>query len=359
MTSYVLKALADAGIPHVHLDTSDHREVGNVGRLDARNIWLALRHWRTMAGLVRANPPRLVYLPIAQGTLGFLRDSLLFSVARGQRIPVIVHLHGASFGQFYSRTGILMRGLIRSCMGQAVCAIVLGDSLRGVFSGLVEAEKVAVLPNGVPMPAQFLESSERKESENVLFLSNLSASKGYLDVIEAAAIVIRRRARASFHIAGEWPSRSEQRAAVATVESRGLADNVIFHGAVSGLRKWELYSQCNVFVFPPRHLEGQPVVILEAMSHGLPVVSTPQGGIIDVVIPGQTGLLVPPQDPRALAIAINSLLEDGSLRARMGRSGRELYAAKFTAEAFQRNLADIMSGSHSQSEVCRVPVGAT
>jgi glycosyltransferase involved in cell wall biosynthesis len=252
-----------------------------------------------------------------------------------------------------------MRRLIRRCLGQAVLAIVLGDSLRSVFSGLVETNRIVVLPNGVPPPAGFIAAPEREGTARVLFLSNLSEAKGHLDVIEAAAIVASRLARVRFHLAGEWPGSAVEKAALAAVRARGLAGRVIFHRAVSGLRKWELLHEADVFVFPPRHLEGQPVVILEAMSHGLPVVSTPQGGIVDTVVAGETGLLVPAHDPVALANAIERLLEDEPLRMRMGRAGQARYAAKFTAAAFQSNLAGVMAGSRPEAPLGRVTSGTT
>src|SRR6266404_2421120 len=75
MTAYALAAFENEGIPHEHLDTSDHREVGNVGRFDLRNVWLAFQHWIELDLRIRRRRPDLVYLPVAQSTLGFLRDA--------------------------------------------------------------------------------------------------------------------------------------------------------------------------------------------------------------------------------------------------------------------------------------------
>ncbi len=330
MTSYVLAALLAGSRSLVHVDTSDHRPVGNVGRLDARNVLLALLHSRQLFAASRRPGRQVMYLPIAQGELGFLRDALFFEVARRRRMPVVVHLHGAAFGDFYRRTNSLMRWLIRRCLGRAERAIVLSDSLKRVFDGLVPEDRVFIVPNGIPSPftpARVRTSAGRKA---VLFLSNLSEGKGHLDLIEAASIVLSRRSDVDFTIAGEWPSQRERQRSQSKTQSLGIDDQVRFVPSPSGLRKTQLFQSADVFVFPPRQLEGQPVVLLEAMSHGIPVIATPRGGIVDIVHDNRNGLLVPPGDPEALAHALNRLLDADALRLRLGQEGRRMYEAKHT-----------------------------
>jgi glycosyltransferase involved in cell wall biosynthesis len=79
--------------------------------------------------------------------------------------------------------------------------------------------------------------------------------------------------------------------------------------------------------------EGLPGSVLEAMAAGLPVVGTNVNGIREIVVPGQTGLLVPPDDADALAEALDALLSDADLRARMGRRGRDRAASEFSIDA--------------------------
>jgi len=342
MTAHVLDALKQQDLRHVHLDISDHREVGNVGRLDFQNVRLAFRHMAGMFAAIQRHRPRLVYLPIAQGTLGFLRDWLLFLVAQWHGIPVVVHLHGAAFDAFYRRSGAFMRWVIRSSLRPAQTAIVLGESLREIFGRLVPAERIAIVSNGIPDRPDFMSDEPHGGPVQVLFLSNLSVAKGYLDVIIAAANVVARHPHVRFTIAGEWPGRMDAATALDTLSSLGLHGKVRVVPAVTGLRKNRLFQQSDIFVFPPRQLEGQPVVLLEAMSHGMPVITTAQGGIVDTVVSEETGLFVPPQDPDALADAICSLIEDPARRAAMGRAGRAHYLRHFGEMLFQRSLAGVL-----------------
>lgn len=342
MTTHVLEALKRSGIRVVHIDTSDHRRVGNVGRLDFGNVVLAAKHAIGMAGAVTRDRPSIVYLPIAQGTLGFLRDALFFSLAERRGIPVVLHLHGAAFGAFYRESNPLMRWIIRRCLRPALRAIVLGSSLRDVFGDLVAPEHVVDVANGLPQPVPFDSPPRRGESVHVLYLSNLNPAKGYLDVIAAANLVARRHGNARFTIAGEWLSVREERAAREECRRMGIEDRVVFTRAVSGLRKAELFRAADLFVFPPRQLEGQPVVILEAMSYGLPVVTTAQGGIVDLVIDGKTGIYVPPGAPGPLADALSRLIVSATLRTGMGEAGRRRFDESFSEHVFRARLTDVL-----------------
>ncbi len=343
MTAYVLTVLSRQGVEVEHFDTSDHRGVGNVGRLDPRNVWLALRHGVDLNRVVRRRKPKLIYLPVAQSTLGFMRDALFFGVARWHRIPVVVHLHGAAFGAFYDSANSIVRRIIRFCFKGTKRAIVLGDSLHEVFGELISPGAVWVVPNGVPDTPPISYSRKVPGPPHVVFLSNLSIGKGYADVVEAAFTVLGKHPQARFTLAGEWARPAECARMREYLARRGVADRISLESAVVGLRKHELLQSADIFVFPPRQLEGQPVVLIEAMSHSLPVVTTPRGGIPDTVADGVTAVLVPPSSPVALADAISRLLEDEPRRQRMGLAGRSLYEERYTTDRFGAALAEAVS----------------
>ncbi len=179
----------------------------------------------------------------------------------------------------------------------------------------------------------------------MLYLSNLSAAKGYADVMAAAAQVASVTPNVRFTIAGEWLGARERAAGMVARRRMGLDGRLEFTNAISGLRKAELFKSADIFVFPPRQLEGQPVVLLEAMSHGLPVVTTAKGGIVDVVVDGQTGVFVPPGDPTALADALRLLIENPGLRARMGAAAHDRFGEHFGMAAFEKRLGEALRDS--------------
>lgn len=115
----------------------------------------------------------------------------------------------------------------------------------------------------------------------------------------------------------------------------GVADRVSFLGWVDDPRR--LLPSFDVFALPSR-FEGFPLAVLEAQLAGVPVVAADVGSVGEAVIHDRTGLLVPPDDPQALAMALNALLSDGPSRRRLGRAGRELVLDRFTAAHMARRF---------------------
>jgi glycosyltransferase involved in cell wall biosynthesis len=116
-----------------------------------------------------------------------------------------------------------------------------------------------------------------------------------------------------------------------------VRDRVIFAGERNTT---EILRDVEVFALPSWS-EGLPLVVLEAMALARPVVATPVGGTPEAVQDGSTGLLVPPRDPKALAAALQRLVDDPALRRRLGEEGRRRVVAKFDAGRMTRHMLDV------------------
>jgi glycosyltransferase involved in cell wall biosynthesis len=159
------------------------------------------------------------------------------------------------------------------------------------------AREIRVIPSGVDVPEH---TGEPAEPPEVLFVGRLSAEKGILELLQAADGM-------TLAVAGDGPLRAQVPGALGFVRHHELAP---------------LYERAAVVAVPSRR-EGFGVVALEAMASGRPVVASAVGGLLDIVVDGATGLLVPPGDVPALRAALERLLEDGELRRRLGEAGRE------------------------------------
>jgi phosphatidylinositol alpha-mannosyltransferase len=153
---------------------------------------------------------------------------------------------------------------------------------------------------------------------NVLFVGRHEPRKGLLDLLKAHRILRRTGGKSRLLIVGSGPQEREARRYVAT---RGL-NGVEFLGRVSDDEKAQLYKTADVYVSPATGGESFGIVLLEAMAAGTPIVASDIHGYKGVVRRGREGLLVPPRQPRELAVAIDRLLGDPALRERMGASGR-------------------------------------
>ena len=127
------------------------------------------------------------------------------------------------------------------------------------------------------------------------------------------------------------------------VKSRGLSSQVAYHGKKYGKDKAAFFEQANIFVFPTFYCnEAFPLVNLEAMEYKLPIVTTDEGGIPDVVKNGENGLIAKKKDAVSLADCMEKLLEDKDLREKMGENGYRKFKSDFTLNVFEARMAEVL-----------------
>lgn len=335
----------------LHLETADRRAMDNMGRLDLWNVYLGLLHAARLGLLVArarlgGGGRPVVYIEVSQNEWAYLRDSVLMGVARLFGARVVTHLHGSYFRDFYEGTTWFHRWVVRLTSRWLSAAAVLGEGLRGIYSGLVPEGRIRVVPNGVedPFPDGAPVRGEGSSGDEVvvLYLGALFRPKGVLELLRAAAVARDAGVRARYLLAGGWVSEEDRREVLGVVEELGLGEVVSFPGVVTGEAKHALLAEADMLVFPGLQAEGLPLVILEAMAAGLPVVSTPRGAIEDAVVAGETGVIVPVGDVGALASAIGELAADAGLRARLGEAGRARYLGGFTASHAEESLVSFL-----------------
>jgi phosphatidyl-myo-inositol alpha-mannosyltransferase len=178
-----------------------------------------------------------------------------------------------------------------------------------------------VIPNGVDV-AQFQRAVPlarwKDGKRNLLFVGRHEPRKGLIELLKAYRILRKAGCDCRLLVVGQGPLSREARRYVAT---RRLGD-VEFLGRVSDGEKAQLYRTADVYVSPATGGESFGIVLLEAMAAGTPIVASDIHGYKGVVRRGREGLLVPPREPRELAIAIDRLLREPALREQMGAAGQ-------------------------------------
>jgi colanic acid/amylovoran biosynthesis glycosyltransferase len=175
----------------------------------------------------------------------------------------------------------------------------------------------------------------------ILCVGRLIHFKGQSLLLHALAELRRRGIDARLTLAGTGPKERELELLAGRL---GLGDRVRFLGAVGQDRLREVYLAADVFCLPSM-AEGLPVVLMEAMAHELPVVTTRIMGIAELVEDGAVGTLVPPGRLDAIVDALEKLLRDPELRARLGREGRRKVLAEFDVNASARRLRDVLTAA--------------
>jgi glycosyltransferase involved in cell wall biosynthesis len=212
--------------------------------------------------------------------------------------PYVVQVWGTDV-ELARRAPGLARGILRGARLVFAASTALADSARELG-----ASDVRVIPSGVDLPDEVGEEASPPE---VLYAGRLSPEKGILELLEAASGL-------NLVVAGDGPLRKR------VPGSRGFVP----HDELN-----RLYARAAVVACPSRR-EGFGVACLEAMAHGRPVVATSVGGLRDLVVDGETGLLVPPGDVNALMGALERLLGDADFRHALGAAARERARLRFS-----------------------------
>ena len=321
-------------------DISDVRNSQNIGKFDLWNVYLAFVHITKFLFLIISLKPNVVYFNISQGIWGYLRDIgfLIPSILLKKR--VVLHLRGSKFREFYSGMPPILKWITGALLVRVARIIVLERNLRNIFNGLVEPYRIEVIPNGIDYSQFHLypnaHSTPRNGRLTILFLSSLRKGKGIFEFLQSIPYVLQKHPKARFTVAGEWREDTEKHKATTFISNNNLNEYVDFVGQVSGSKKVMLYLEHDIFVFPPIQPEGMPWVLLEAMSAALPVISTDQGAISEVVEDGKTGFMVEPK-PEIIAEKICYLIENPAIAKRMGYNGRKEKISSAPGKGLERS----------------------
>ncbi|MBU3179787.1 glycosyltransferase family 4 protein [Clostridium psychrophilum] len=252
----------------------------------------------------------IVYVTAAQSYLGFLKYTPFINVAKFKKIKCFLHFHGGFVRIMYDSVDARKQERLRSYFNKSTGIIVLGNSLTKMFDGILGKSKVFVCENGVQDEYMLneedfnkkLTSNENIEELQILYLSNLMLSKGILDLLKACIELKKENYKFHLNLAG-----GIEQEIVDTVNLmiKELGDSVTYHGLVKGDKKATLLKNNHVFCLPTYYPnEGQPISILEAMGNGLAIITTNQGGIIDIFKDDENGALCIKKDPNSICEAI-------------------------------------------------------
>jgi glycosyltransferase involved in cell wall biosynthesis len=319
----LLERLAGTNLPIVHVDMG--------GGIDSPSgMFTVLR----LARLLRRGRFQILHAHDLWSNLVGMSAAIL------ARVPVrITSQRDLSHDAWY---GTYRRRMLRFLQARSSVVLTNAAAIREglITRDRIPAEKVRVIYNGVDLGR--LQQAERNRealfpnssgNKLVVLVGNMNSGvKGHAILISAAREVVQKFPRTQFVLVGDGPMRQDFETQAA---SAGLQQNFLFLGRRGDVP--EILASCDHAVLPSL-AEGLPNAVLEYLAAGLPVVATALGGNLEVIQDGVTGLLVPPQDPAALATALERLLGDDAFAKRLGAAGREHVTANFS---FERLVAEV------------------
>ena len=282
--------------------------------------------------------PDLFYLAITAKGIGFYKDLIIVFLAKLFGVKLVLHFHnkGVQANSHKKIDDFLYRFAFNKAK-----VILLTKYLYSDIEKYVSKEDVFYCPNGIPnIDMGTLENKSIENEIQLLFLSNLIVSKGVFVLLEALKILLDKNINFKCNFVGGEGDISELDFNNYVI-SLGLENNVKYLGGKYNEDKNKVFLESGIFVHPS-YEDCLPLVLLEAMQYSLPIVSTFQGGIPDVVIQDVTGFLVVQKDVEALANKLEILITKPEIRKKMGIAGRVRYEKEFTLDQFEKNMTQIL-----------------
>jgi len=258
------------------------------------------------------------------------------------RVPWLLTFHGSDLALLLQYPGLrrLFAPLLRRAAAITVNSGFTRDRLQQLIPGLRRVEVLPLPPAmKIPPPDQW----PARDPHRLLFVGRFIELKGGDILLRAFQQVVQAVPEARLVMVGSGPEEARWRA---LARELGVADRVVFRGRVPPEHLVQEYPRAAVVVVPSYEIatgqtEALGVVAIEAQAFGTPVVASRTGGLPEVVLHGETGLLVPERDPEALARALIRLLRDPELRHRMGENARKHYEEHFSAQSLGHRLAHL------------------
>ncbi len=244
----------------------------------------------------------------------FYRKRIFINIAYVFGKKIIYHIHGAEFHLFISKNPEVSKTL-KKCNE----IVVLSKYWKKYFEEQIGLSNVSIINNICHYPKPILSIDKRKYL-NLLFLGQIGVRKGVFDAIQAIGKDdVLRNAEIKLHIGGGGDVAELKR----LIMNLNLEEKIVYHGWVSGEEKESLLSAADIYILPSFN-EGLPISILEAMSYSLPIISSPVGGIPEVVINDVNGILVKPGNTEEIAKAIKLIMNDKTKLINMGNKSLDL-----------------------------------
>ena len=323
VSGFVARALGEHAVRRVRSRGGGGRVRDGLGFVGA---------WASVGRRCLEREPTILHLNVApRGSM--IRKSCFAALAVVTRCPFVIHIHSGRFGAWLGGSSALSRRTFRAVLRRAASIWVLSEQFASEMSLQLSLprEHFQVVANGVEAPAL-----ERRPVEPpvILFVGRFVPLKGIDVLLEALCRSPLAGLEWRLKLIGGGPQDVCE-----DVVDRGLGSRVQVVPWVDRMEVDRALAEAAVLVVPSRS-EGLPLVVLEAMAMGTPIVATRVGAIGDVLQDGELGILVPPDDPEGLAGAVAEVLTDPDAAERRASRAQDAWGHLWSAEAFEQRVRD-------------------
>ncbi len=265
----------------------------------------------------------------------FYRKGFLFFLAKIFNKKVIFHINGAEFITFYyQESPAFQKWIIRKVLLKSDCVLAISNQWKEDLEGIIEGKRnVDVLFNPITIP-HISRNTHKRQEIHILSMGFLCHRKGTYDVLEAASRISEKIPNVKFCLYGDGNNQEMK----SLVKKLKLQEHVTMPGWVQDKEK--AYLDADIYVLPSYN-EGLPLSVLEAASYQLPIVTTPVGGIPEIIEDGKNGFLIEPGNVDMLEQRLMELIQSQELRQKMAEGALITVQTHFEASKIADSLDKI------------------
>lgn len=295
----------------------------------------AVKSWYALQALVRTwflltfdKRIKIVHIHGAANA-SFERCKLFINLAKKCGKKVILHEHAADFVDYFD--GAADKQAITDTLQKCDALIVLSQSWKKYFASIgMDDCKIHVLNNIVSPPALQTKNHVADEKIHLMYMGEISKRKGGFDLLEA---IVNNKEYFADKLLLRMGGNEVDGDIKAYIRENGLESFVTYEGWIAGQKKIDCLNWEDVYILPSYN-EGLPIAILEAMAYSHPVISTPVGGIPEIIKSGENGILVQPGDTKGIADAIKFYIENNEAIKSQGDKAYEVVQDFFPNKVF-------------------------
>lgn len=284
--------------------------------------------------LVRLPGYEIVHVNVASDS-SYYRKTFFIKAAKRAGKKIVIHQHGGDFEGFYDRElSDKRREKVRKVLSMGDAFLVLAPPWKEFFGKLIGEEKITVLPDAISIPPY---TEKKHGSHKILFLGRICKAKGIGELLAVMPKLKEKYPDVQLYLGGIFEDKELEQ------QAHALKEQVTCLSWITGEEKERYLRECDIFVLPS-YFEGQSVAILEAMANCCAVVASRTGGIPQMIIDGETGILIEPQSESSLRQGMEKVLSDDDLAFSLGEKARKKAAAEFSIENNMERLIHLYEG---------------
>lgn len=315
------------------------KEIKGIGKFSFKKVLTFFRIYKNIIKALIKFKPDIIYFTLTPIGNSFYRDVLIVMLLKLSKTKIVYHLHGKGIYKKTKNSKIIRT--IYKCVFKNTYVIHLSRILKEDISLVNTKVKSYVIPNGINRLNHFNKNRNNDKPKKLLFLSNLAENKGLIMFLLACKSLKNNNIPFVANIVGrETTLISEQDLKDKIIELH-LEKEVTYLGPRYDDEKETILENSEIFVFPTYN-DCFPLVLLEALKYGLPVISTNEGAISEIIDDGKNGYVVERKNQEQLNNKLKKLVLDEKKIQEFSNNSREKFNKYYTTEAYEKNMLSVL-----------------